>query len=64
MSRKPTRYHVVIGNGTGTQTGSGLGEYTNKKVAISEGKAIIGDSSRWFVWDSWKKRTAYNSWWD
>ena len=62
MAKKPARYRVVI-PGDSTVIGCELGEYTNKKVAISEAKQII-DGSRWFVWDDWEKKTAFNSWWD
>ena len=52
---KPIRYQVVY-------VGGGLDEqFTNLQKAIKAGKKLL-DKHMWFVWDSWNKCTAYNSW--
>ena len=53
MARKPTRYQVVVfGSCPELETGYGLGAYSNKKTAISEGHEILSGVS-WAVWDNW-----------
>ena len=61
MAKKPDRYHVWLAVGDSVNQGSGLGSYTNKAIAISEAKKILGDTN-FCVWDDWEKCSVYDSW--